>query len=271
MRELILGALIAAGVAASAAAHDFWMQPTRFWSQPGAAVPVTLWAGHGKDRERWGVDTRRILTFSSVGPAGVADRRSSLLPGPADRDQPVSLAQTGTHVLFMQSSHAQSDLPALRFEAYLVEEGLTPAQTLRARRGHTTRPGREIYSRRAKALVQVGPASRQAQPHVTRPVGLTLEIVPELNPYAAGAGARLPVRVFFEGKPLAGALIDLTDLDADAKPVEAHRTDAAGRAVFKGRTAGLWQLNVVWTKPIIGEPRGDFDTTFSSLTFGFPR
>ena len=77
-------------------------------------------------------------------------------------------------MLAIHSAHAVSDLPAVRFNEYLKEEGLVPAQRLRAQAGRTNAPGREIYSRRAKALVQVG-APIDNQRHVTQPIGLTLE------------------------------------------------------------------------------------------------
>jgi hypothetical protein len=41
--------------------------------------------------------------------------------------------------------------------------------------------------------------------------------------------------------------------------------------VFRPRQDGEWLLNVVWTRPLVGDPRGDWDTVFSSLTFGYPR
>ena len=115
-------------------------------------------------------------------------------------------------------------------------------------------------------IVQVGPAISAMADAVTRPVGLRLEIVPEVNPAIASAGDGLPVRVFYEGAPLAGALVKLTDLAHDAAPFETHRTDAAGRARFTLPKAGAWLLNVVWTRPLKDEGV-DFETTFSSLSF----
>ncbi|WP_411287190.1 DUF4198 domain-containing protein [Phenylobacterium sp.] len=270
--RLAVASVLATTLLASgpARAHDFWVQPARFWVAAGETVPFSFQVGHGPDRERWGVEIRRILRFDSLGPAGASDRRGDL-SARAEQDHALTFADPGVQVVALQSGYAESALPALRFNSYLRDEGLTPAQQQRARTRTEDRPGREIYSRRAKALVQVGPPSSRAQPHVTRPVGLTLEIVPEVNPYAPGRGQGLPVRVLFEGRPLAGALIDLTNLEADGKPVEGHHTDRAGRATFRVPNRGLWQLNVVWTKPIAGDRRGDFDTTFSSLTFGYPR
>jgi uncharacterized GH25 family protein len=104
---------------------------------------------------------------------------------------------------------------------------------------------------------------------VTTPLGLPLEIVPERNPYAALDG-KLPVRVFFEGQPLAGALVKLTRLEHDNEPVEERQTDQSGRASFSVSPSGTWLLNVVWTQPVTAPSEVDFDTTFSSLTFGFP-
>ena len=177
-------------------------------------------------------------------------------------------AKPGTYVIAMQTTPAESDLPALRYNSYATEEGLTPALDLRTRTGQTNANGREIYSRRVKALIQVG-ASSEVQRQVTRPVGLSLEIVPERDPYLLKHGETLPVRVLFQGRPLAGALVKLTNLDYDTRPVEMHRSDAAGRTAFTVPDHGAWLVNVIWTKPIQGNPKADFETTFSSLTFGY--
>jgi uncharacterized GH25 family protein len=77
------------------------------------------------------------------------------------------------------------------------------------------------------------------------------------------------VRVLYEGRPLAGALVKLTDLAHDAAPLEQHRTDGEGRAGFVMPTGGAWMMDVVWTKPLTDEGV-DFETVFSSLSFGFP-
>lgn len=250
-------------------AHDFWLQPARFWIGPGASVPIAILVGHGVNRAPWGVASDRVLLLRDVGPTGVVDHLPAIRARSVASIPAMRFKAPGTHILVLQSGHAVSDLPAVRFNDYLKEEGLTPAMRLRSQTRSTASPGREIYSRRAKALVQVGPATRP-QHHVTRPVGLTLEIVPERNPYAPSATSAFPVKIIYEGKSLPGALVKLTNLNADQKPVAVRTSDSNGRAVFNIPKQGLWQINVVWTKPIRGNARADFDTTFSSLTFGFP-
>ena len=264
-------AVAAATLGAAAAAHDFWVQPLNFWIAPNTSVMTTLQVGHGEFRERWNSDASRVVVFQSIGPGGtIADHRRELRAGTMNQDHLIGFGAAGTHVMVLQTNYAASTLPGIRFTDYLKQEGLTPALELRANTKTEDQPGREIYSRRAKALVQVGPATDKPQPWVTRAVGLSLEIVPEVNPYALGAGGELPVRIIYEGKPLPGATVMLNNLQFDGRPLETVVTDAAGRAVFKFPRNGAWQLNVLWTKPLVGNPKADFDTTFSSLTFGFP-
>lgn len=255
-------------IATSATAHDFWLQPQSFETKPGAALAVTALIGHGDDRGRWEADTKRIIMLKSIGPSGTVDLRDTFKQrGFGPHFAPV-FAKTGVYVLAMQTNHASSKLPSKRFTDYSREEGLTPILEYRTRMGTTQTAGREIYSRRAKVLIKVGANNGRADPRSIKAVGLTLEIVPERDPYALGKSRNLPVYVLYQGKRLAGATVKLTDLKSDAKPLAIRKTDKSGRATFRIPENGSWLLNVVWTKPISGRPDADFDTIFSSLTFG---
>jgi hypothetical protein len=66
-------------------------------------------------------------------------------------------------------------------------------------------------------------------------------------PYLEPRSAVMPLRVLYEGRPLAGGLVKLTDLDHDDALIETHLTDAAGRANFTMHGAGSSLLNIVWT------------------------
>lgn len=267
----LLPAVLAVMLAGSpAAAHDFWIQPAAFCTGSDAVTPFTLQVGHGPDRQRSAIPVSRITRLEAIGPRGAAvDLRGQLHLGGEGADGAFAPAQAGTHVLALETDHrAQSHLPAGRFNAYLLEEGLTPALVWRERAGRSDSEGSENYGRVAKALVQVGTAAEGAPDRALHPVGLTLEIVPELNPYAASRPPSLPFRVFHQGAPLAGALVKLTDLDDDAHPRASQVTDGEGRVVFVIPRTGQWRLNVVWTRPLPADRETGFETTFSSLTFG---
>lgn len=265
-------ALLACSRGSSVAAHDFWLQPGEYWIRPDATTPMTLQVGHGLFRQRSPIPARRITRFQAIAPQGAAiDLHNQLQPGGAEDDGAFRLEEQGVYVLVLQTDDgAKTRLPSIRFNDYLKEEGLTPALEQRARLHRMDADGSERYSRCAKSLVQVGPSGPGSQTHVGKPVGLPLEIVPEANPYAVPRPATLPVRVIYTGRPLAGALVKLTNLKDDASPFEVHLTDQDGRASFTMPNSGSWLLNVIWTKASPRSEEMDFETVFSSLSFGFP-
>lgn len=271
---LIALTILATGVVGTrpVEAHDFWVQPGDYWVPPGVGMPVTLLVGHGPDRRRSPIPVRRINRFEAIGPHGITkDLRPSLeLLGP-EHDGTVIFPEPGTYLLVLQTdARAYSLLPAIRFNDYLRVEGLTPALSFRERTHRTNADGSEAYSRQAKTIIRVG-ADAGPAPAVTRPLGLPLEIVPDVDPYAEPSPKKLPVHVLYHGRPLSGALVKLTNLDHDASPVEMHVTDEKGQAVFYAPQRGDWLLNVIWTQVAPADFDADFQTTFSSLSFGFSR
>jgi len=253
-------------------AHDFWLQPQDFWMSPDTPISLTLQVGHGPFRQRSPIPLRRITRFVAIEPTGSQlELKNYLQLGEPAADGQFRLRRPGTYVLVMQTDDlAQTHLPALRFNDYLQAEGLTPALQQRARTHRMNRDGSESYSRCAKSLLQVGPLSERSQEEITAAVGMPLEIVPERSPFSEMSSASLPIRVVYEGHPLAGALVKLTNLEHDAVPLEMHTTDSAGRATFSLPHSGTWLLNVIWTKALPPSRETDFETVFSSLSFGFP-
>jgi uncharacterized GH25 family protein len=267
----LLIALLLCSRASSVAAHDFWLQPGEYWIHPDRLTPMTLQVGHGPFRQRSPIPARRIMRFQAIAPEGaVVDLRDRLQLGGAQDDGSFQLKQPGTYVLVLQTDDgAQTHLPSIRFNDYLKAEGLTPALEQRERLHRMDADGSERYSRCAKSIVQVGPSGAASQTQVNKPVGLPLEIVPEGSPYSVPRSASLPVRVLYAGGPLAGALVKLTNLKDDASPFEVHLTDQNGRASFTMPNSGTWLLNVIWTKALPRTEEADFETVFSSLSFGF--
>ena len=101
------------------------------------------------------------------------------------------------------------------------------------------------------------------------PTGAALELVAEADPYAPASGRALPVRVYYEGGPLAGAKVRLTGLDDDGEPLAVRTTDAEGRVALPWPQQGRWRITTAWTKPLPPGEAADFETVFASLSFGF--
>ena len=79
-----------------------------------------------------------------------------------------------------------------------------------------------------------------------QPVGHLLEIIPQKNPLSLGKGESLPVLVRYNGKPLEGAGIEVTNLvDQIAEDkIERFKTDMNGIAQVPIRHKGLNVLAV---------------------------
>jgi hypothetical protein len=105
----------------------------------------------------------------------------------------------------------------------------------------------------SKSVVSAGEA-------VLKPVeGMRLDIVPQKNPLDLKAGEALPVRVLFDGKPLAGAQIE-----ADHEKVAVTDKDGTARVPLgKGRQL----LTVERREPLRNDPDADFVSVTTTLTF----
>ena len=252
----------------AANAHDFWIQPETFWPEIDGAVAIRLFVGDPSSQQRSQIRAKRIVRFESIAPNGArTDRLDELRLHEPEHDGELRWHAPGTHTLVLETDdRAESHLPAERFNAYLAEEGLTPALEKRRLAGRTLADGSERYSRCAKTLIRIGTGS--ADSAAIEPAGLSLEVVPEANPYAQPRPDRLPLRVIYEGKPLAGALVKLIDLRHNLSVVDRVRSDADGRMSFDMPPEGEWMVSVTWTRALPDADEVDFETVFSTLSFG---
>lgn len=259
--------LLALLAAAPAAAHDFWIEPSTFTPAPGARVAVHLRVGEHFAGEPVPRKAERIERFAAVGPGG-----ETAIPGIEETD-PAGIASfpaPGIHVLVYDSTHARIELEASKFEPYLLEEGLESIRDLRAKKEQTASPGREIYSRCAKALVQVGEVAEvgtaaESQGY-DRKVGLELELIPEKDPTRLAPGTKLPVRLLFRDTPQAGTLVVAFRKDEPKKKLTA-RTDENGRVELPLDGAGVWLVKAVHMIPASEGANADWASLWASLTF----
>lgn len=261
---------IAAVLVTPVVAHDFWIEPETFRAEPKAVLKVSLKVGDfavGDELPRADI---RILDFSArtaLGAQGIVGRDGAL---PAGFVRPPS---KGLFVLGYRGSQAFVELEGPKFEDYLREKGLDAVSAERAARNERDTRARELYSRCAKALVQVGEGGPQ---DFALMLDYPLEILPERNPCELFAKttepAALPVRVFFNGAPLSGALLGALELlpaRADAAPQTpiVARTDAEGRARIELPHSGRWLLAVVHMERAKVPERADWESFWASLTF----
>ncbi len=253
----VLPAILLAGLAtAPLEAHDFWIEPSTFRPEVPSQLHVALRVGQDFRGDAVPRDDRRIVRFVAAGPAG-----ETSIPGLPGTD-PAGFARIehpGLYVVGYRSSRSPIELEAEKFEKYLADEGLEHVSKERARRGESGKPGKEVYSRCAKALVVAGGGPTAG---FDRTLGFTLELVPERVPRVGD----LPVDLLFEGKPLAGALV-LAMNQADPAQKLSARTDRQGRVVLRLTQAGVWLVKAVHMIPAPPDIGADWESLWASLIF----
>lgn len=243
-------------LAVPALGHEFWIEPSTFAPAPGQSVAFRLRVGDGFPGEPFARNPKHIRRFV-IREAG-SERP---VPGAAGRDPAGHARVTGKGLAIVgyRSHPTRIELPAAKFNRYLEEEGLKTILDLRRKRNDLASPGREIYSRCAKALLASGPGRDER-------LGFDLEIVAEDNPHDRRPGEPLTLRVFHQGSALPGALVRAFESGHRAPVLEA-RTGPDGRATVKLPRRGVWMLGVVHMKPAPKDANADWESLWASLTF----
>ena len=242
-------------------AHNFWIEPTTFTPAPGQRVAVRLRVGAELQGDPVPRDPNLIKRFVAVGPSGEAPVPGVPNTEPAGFE---AFAAPGLYTIVYDSGRSPVELDAAKFETYLKEEGLEAVAAARARQGKSAAGAKEVFSRCAKALIAVGgPGSGH-----DRVFGQRIELVAEKNPYTLAGGGELPVRLLYQGKPLAGALVMALQRGRTDKVTA--RSDARGRVTLKLDRPGFWLIKAVHMIPAPADAGADWESLWASLTFALP-
>ena len=241
-------------------AHDMWIEPATFFPESGEIVAVRLRVGQNLLGDPLPRDSRLVKQFIVEDTEG---RKPVVGRDGADPAGFVRAVKPGLLVIGYQSNASAVELGAEKFNQYLIDEGLDAVAALRIRRHETGASAHELFSRCAKSLILAG--SARAAQH-DRPLGFTLELVVEHNPYAIRSGQDLPIRLTYENRALAGALVVAMNRQHPTERLAA-RTNNDGRVRFQLRSGGMWLVKAVHMIPAPGGTDGDWASFWASLTF----
>lgn len=266
----VLGLILA--VTTTLSAHEFWLTAQPWRITPGQRAAILVNVGSRFPLASTFTAPERIESIRLFGPAGEIPIRP---PFSREKD---SLAATvkppaipGTYVGVVTVKPRFLEIKAPSFEMYLKHEGLDSVIAARARAGEASAPGRERYSRYGKTLIRVGDAAPGA--HVSRPLGLPVELVPLTDPASLKPGDRCRVRLLFQGEPVVGAMVGAIYASAKVQPDEwplTERTDAHGEVQFTLTDPGPWLIRTVHMVRRGGESgaeAADWESYWASLSF----
>jgi uncharacterized GH25 family protein len=245
---------------ASLFAHDMWLEPSTFSPEIGEIVSVGLRVGQnllGDPLPRNSALIDQFIMQDAVG------RRPVIGHDGADPAGFLRVASAGFLVVGYQSNPSAVELTAEKFNQYLKDEGLDAVAALRASRNETGAKANELFSRCAKSLLLSGTPNAAQGDHA---LGFTLELVAERNPYLLRPGNDFPVRLTYENRPLAGALVvAINRLNPLSKL--AARTGRDGRARFHLPPDGMWLVKAVHMIPAPAGSNAEWRSYWASLTF----
>jgi uncharacterized GH25 family protein len=250
----------ALAVAQVASGHDFWIEPTTFHPKSNEVVHVGLRVGHLGEAEKVGRKNDRIERFEIIGPSGKLAIVGVDGESPAGVVRPVA---AGIYCIAYQNTPSMHEMEPEAFRAYLGEEGLDEPLRSTGADLQRTRPYREAYSRCAKALIAVDGGLDQ---DVAKPVGLDLELVPLENPYGAGSSDALSFQLFFQGRPVANALVGAMAL-GNPTGEQTVRSDDAGRVTFRIGRPDIWLIHAVHMVKASESGDAEWRSYWASLTF----
>lgn len=244
-------------------AHDFWLEPSDgFRHSAGDIISLRMFVGEAfKPEQELPPVSERITRLNVMDSGGKFDitpeGRRDFLPA-------IALPDPGTYVIVMERDPSFITLAAEKFNSYLEEEGHHAIISARLKDGSYGKAGRERYTRHLKMLVSVGKPG-DAWSHT---FGTKLEILPLADPTSLKIGSVLPVRVIFDGKPLAGARVGVVSrLDGTVSREKMVRTDASGNARMTIESPGDLLVRTTFMRACAGCENADYESFWSAMTF----
>jgi uncharacterized GH25 family protein len=269
-KRLLPVAALSLSLVLVASAHDLWLVPARFEIAPGASVPVALNTGDTFPVSEGAVRAERIERATLIAAGGRTPLTNFRAEGQSTLVTITAPRRAGGAIVEVVLRPVATRQPRASFDEFVRHEGLDRIAAELARQSERRAEERRTYAKYAKTLLRIG-NGRNAAELYRRPIGHRLEIVPEADPYSLRAGDALPVRLLFDGRPLAGARLVIGSTDAATatqSSMPGVRTDAEGRArlqlVSRGGAHYIHALHMI---PATGRADIEWESFWATFTF----
>lgn len=204
-------------------------------------------------------DFRLVLSSGSVPITNYRVEQNSLVAEFTTSDEKSYCAALALH------AHPIT-LEAKKFGGYISKENAQEFVKPHFILETATAPQRESYTKFAKVLLENENARTDDVSNLV--AGHRLEIVPQIAPSKVGNSRKLPVKVLFEGKPIAGLRVSSGCEELNGGKYSAHtRTDENGLAEVEIQNAGHWFVRTHFIRPHLDKENFDWESFWASVTF----
>jgi uncharacterized GH25 family protein len=251
--------------AATAAAHDMFLKPARFFVPEKSEVRIRVLNGTFSKSEN-SIARARVADASVVTPDGRTrlDTAEWTVRGDTSTFH-VHTRGAGTYVIGASTRPNTIALAAKDFNQYLEEDGIPDVLAARRKDKEMEKPARELYHKHVKALIQVGDVRSD---HYSTALGYPAELIPLENPYSLKTGATLRVRTLVDGKPAANQYVLYGGRTASEGRIEQRsvRSDGDGVARIPLSSAGTWYIKFI-NMARVQRDTVDYESKWATLTF----
>lgn len=227
-----------AGLAATAWAHDTWLQAVRPVARPGDTAAFEMTSAGGFQGAEAAIQPWRVRRAVGL----LAGTPFHLEVG-ATTEKTLSLSarlpRAGVATVAVELKPRLLELAPEKIEEYFEEIHATPAQRAQWEAVPAPRRWRETYVKFAKTFVRVGEPGDDSS--WAKIFGFALEIVPEDDPTRLKAGDTFTVRVYKSGVPFSGMRLGFV-ADGEAGQSIAI-ADQTGRYSAKLDRPGRWLIH----------------------------
>ena len=260
MRSKLQGiACLLALVAPAALGHDTWLLPSGPAAARGAVISVSATSGMQFPALDAAIQPDRIAVarmrlggqVSEI--AGRAKEKHSLR-------LEAQAAAAGLATIWIESRPKSIDLKPDQVAEYLDEIGATETIGKEWRASGPAARWREIYTKHAKAFVAVGSPTDRSW---LEPVGMRLEIVPDMDPTQIQRRQELSVRLLRDGLPVPDFPVGM--VSSGSPRGLTRKTDSEGRVRFTPDRKGWILLRATEIRKS-DTPDADWNSDFSTLT-----
>ena len=244
MKKSLLASLFA--VAACVQAHELWVSaPAKIAADETLKGEIGYWRGFPKAEP---IQQDRVHFFKPLQLIGLDGKLVQDLTQEGENQQYVAKEKIGKGVYWLVATH--KPIIWSKKDKDFIEKNLKEMPDAKICK-QTQRFGKSLL------VVDDAPVDVAV---ISQPIGLVLEIVPLADPNQAKADALFPLQVFYDGKPLAGALVSATAdtfVAKDAEGMQAYRepqafslkTDKEGKVTLIPLLEGQWKVKVSYQKP----------------------
>jgi uncharacterized GH25 family protein len=256
---LILVFAVIAAVAVSA--HDTWLTPRQFRVVTGTRVRLDLTSGMAFPHLDTSIKPDRI-DVARFRQNGKIQEITARVGEPTSLVLSAIFKDTGIATCWVELKPRQLELTPTQVEEYFAEIGASPDVRQVWQNMKSPKHWREVYVKHAKTFITVG--NNETDSSWNETVGMSLEIVPDKNPFTLRAGDDLPVRVLKNGVGFANFPVGIV-FEGETHG-QIRSTDANGRVVFRLAKQGRYLLRGTDLR-LSTKPNLEWESDFTTLTF----